>query len=136
MPRYLLDTNILIYIRQHKPPQIKARFARESADSVAMSVVTWGELLYGVQHSAAPERAREKLAALETYIPVLPVPLDAAEHYGEIRTDLAARGLMIGANDLWIAAHARAAGLVLVSNNTREFERVPRLMVENWATAG
>lgn len=135
MPRYLLDTNILIYIRRHKPPQVKARFARESADSVAMSVITWGELLYRVQRSAEPERAREKLVALETYIPVLPMPLDAAEHYGEIRADLAARGLMIGADNLWIAAHARAAGLVLVSNNTREFERVPRLMVENWATA-
>lgn len=131
-PRYLLDTNICIYIRREKPPNVRVRFARQQTGSVAMSVITWGELLYGVHHSEDPVAARAKLERIAAQIPVLPLPVDVAEHYGDIRAHLARRGELIGANDLWIAAHARAAGLAVVTNNVKEFRRVKGLKVENW----
>lgn len=131
-PHYLLDTNICIYIRQMKPVTVRERFARETPGNVGMSVITWGELLYGAAHSRTPAQARTKLKRVTTQIPVLPMPVDAAEHYGDIRASLAVAGNIIGANDLWIAAHARATGLVVVTNNVREFRRVKGLKVENW----
>lgn len=135
MPRYLLDTNILIYIRQHKPARVRRHFARQPSGSVGMSAITWGELLYGAYHSSDARGSMAKLTRLQAGIPALPLPLEAADHYGQIRANLAARGLLIGANDLWIAAHARAADLTLVTNNEREFRRVPGLKVENWVAA-
>lgn len=131
-PRYLLDTNICIYIRQERPPAVRARFARQAAGSVVMSVITWGELLFGAKHSAARDAALEKLQRIAAQIPVLPLPLDAAEHYGDIRAHLTAAGQLIGANDLWIAAHARAERLTIVTHNVDEFRRVPGLLVEDW----
>lgn len=130
---HLLDTNICIYIRQARPPKVKERFARMPPNSLAMSVITWGELLYGACRSVSPAAARAKLDHIAGQISVLPLPLEAAGHYGNIRAHLAGRGELIGPNDLWIAAHARAAGLILVTNNAREFRRVKGLKVENWA---
>ena len=130
--RYLLDTNICIYIKRKRPPQVRERMARLNPSSVAMSLITWGELLCGLHRSQSPDLARATLQQIAASIPVLPLPAEAAEHYGAIRATLAARGAPIGANDLWIAAHARAAKLTVVTNNTREFERVPGLKVENW----
>lgn len=129
---HLLDTNICIYIRQARPPAVKARFAKMAPGNLAMSVITWGELLYGAARSVDPAAARMKLDRIASQIPILPLPVDAADHYGDIRARLASRGELIGPNDLWIAAHARAAGLILVTNNAREFRRVKRLEVENW----
>lgn len=100
-----------------------------------MSVVSYGELRYGVERSRSRERALGLLDALTRIIPVLPLALDASSHYGRILALLSARGEVIGNNDVWIAAHAQAAGLVLVTNNEREFRRVPGLKVENWAAA-
>lgn len=131
-PHLLLDTNICIYIRRERPERVRVRLADQRVGSVAMSVITWGELLYGAHHSQHAAIARAKLARLAHLIPILPLPEDVAEHYGEIRAGLAAKGQMIGANDLWIAAHARSMGLVLVTNNAREFKRVKGLKVENW----
>lgn len=131
-PRYLLDTNICIYIRRHRPPQVLTRFRRLKPGDAAISVITSGELLYGAEKSLNRELALQQLADLATLIPVLPLPQEAAATYGAIRAHLEARGTMIGNNDLWIAAHARAEGLVLVTNNEREFKRVPGLKVENW----
>ncbi len=130
--RYLLDTNICIYIARHQPPEVRERFARHGANELAMSLVTYGELRFGAEKSQARERALTSLDQLTRLIQVLPLPLAAAEHYGEIRAVLQRSGQPIGNNDLWIAAHARAEDWVLVTNNEREFVRVAGLRVENW----
>lgn len=132
--RYLLDTNICIYIAKHNPPEVRERFAHHSVDELAMSVVTLGELRFGVEKSQARERALSALAQLEAAIQVMPLNEATGQHYGEIRGDLQRKGRPIGNNDLWIAAHARAQGWILVTNNEREFTRVQGLKVENWAT--
>lgn len=133
--RYLLDTNICIYVAKHHPPQVRQRFERHTARELAMSVVTYGELRFGAERSQQPERALEQLQQLSQLIEVVPLPVHAGLHYGQIRADLQQRGCVIGGNDLWIAAHARAEGWVLVTNNGREFERVPGLQVDNWVGA-
>jgi tRNA(fMet)-specific endonuclease VapC len=131
--RYLLDTNICIYIRQRRPPQVLSRFEKLRPGDVALSVITYGELLYGAAKSGDRESATKRLAELASILPVLPLPESAGDEYGEIRAALEAAGQAIGGNDLWIAAHARAAALTLVTNNVREFKRVPELKIENWA---
>jgi len=132
-PRYILDTNICIYIRSSRPMHIRARFEKLEPGAAALSVITYGELVYGTAKSADRALAMRRLEELVTLIPVLSLPDTAAGAYGAIRAELEARGGMIGNNDLWIAAHVRASGLVLVTNNEREFRRVPGLKVENWA---
>jgi tRNA(fMet)-specific endonuclease VapC len=92
-----------------------------------LSVITYGELHYGAQRSQQRTRALESLGRLVSLLPVVPLPWEATTAYGEIRAALEARGEMIGGNDLWIAAHAKAAGLTLVTNNEREFKRAPDL---------
>lgn len=131
-PRYLLDTNICVYIRGRQP-SVVARFEQLEAGDVGMSVITFGELAYGVAKSTQSERASSALARLAAFIPVLPLPQNAGEAYGAIRAALAQKGGLIGPNDLWIAAHALASGLILVTNNEREFKRVKELKIENWA---
>ena len=131
--RYLLDTNICIYIAKHNPPEVRERFARHAARELAMSVVTLGELRFGAEKSQSRERALTSIQTLTSLISVASLPEAAGEHYGQIRAALQASGQIIGNNDLWLAAHARAAGWILVTNNEREFVRVPRLQVENWA---
>lgn len=130
--RYLLDTNICIYIARHQPPEVRQRFERHGAEELAMSVVTYGELRFGAEKSQARAQALAALEQLTGRIQVVPLPLSAAEDYGQIRAELQRMGRPIGNNDLWIAAHARAEGWVLVTNNEREFVRVPGLVVENW----
>lgn len=130
--RYLLDTNICIYIAKHNPPAVRERFARHSASELAMSVITLGELRFGAEKSQARERALSVIRQLESLIQVAPLREEVGEHYGQIRAGLQARGLLIGNNDLWLAAQARSAGWIIVTNNEREFERVPGLQVENW----
>jgi tRNA(fMet)-specific endonuclease VapC len=130
--RYLLDTNICIYIARHNPPAVRARFARHTADELAMSVVTLGELRHGAEKSQAREKALIALNRLEAGIQVAPLTESVGQHYGQIRAALERAGQSIGNNDLWIAAHARAEGWILVTNNEREFSRVAGLQVENW----
>lgn len=132
--RYLLDTNICIYIAKHNPPEVRERFARHAARELAMSVVTLGELRFGAEKSQSRERALASIQTLTSLITVAPLPEAAGEHYGQIRAALQANGQIIGNNDLWLAAHARAEGWILVTNNEREFVRVPGLQVENWVT--
>jgi tRNA(fMet)-specific endonuclease VapC len=132
-PRYLLDTNICIYIRQEKPDAVLRRFRRLRPGEAALSVITYGELLYGVAKSAFRTAALERLRELVQWLPALPLPETAAKAYGTIRAELASKGQMIGNNDLWIAAHAIGAGLVLVTNNEKEFRRVRGLKMQNWA---
>jgi tRNA(fMet)-specific endonuclease VapC len=132
-PRYLLDTNICIYIRQRRPEKVLQRFRDLRPGEAALSVVTYGELVYGVAKSAHRAAALERLRELVHLLPALALPESAAEAYGAIRAELESKGEMIGNNDLWIAAHALAAGLTLATNNQREFRRVRGLKVENWA---
>ena len=132
--RFLLDTNICIHIRQKKSPEVLARFDEVHAGEAAMSTITHGELLYGAERSQNRESARRILSELVTWIPVLSLPDEAADEYGEVRANLEARGIMIGTNDLWIGAHAKVAGLTLVTNNEKEFRRISGLKIENWAS--
>ena len=131
--RYLLDTNICIYIAKRRPPEVAARFERLSPGQVGMSMVTYGELLFGAEKSQHPQAAAERLDRFVELIPVLELPGDSPRHYARIRVELERVGTPIGANDLWIAAHALAANLILVSNNLKEFGRVSGLQSENWA---
>lgn len=129
---YLLDTNICIYIIKQKPASVLAKFQSLQIGSVAMSMVTYGELQYGALRSNNAQKALDILQELKAYIPVLAMSETVAKEYADIRANLAAKGQMIGNNDLWIAAHARDLGHTLVSNNIKEFERVENLALENW----
>jgi len=133
-PRYLLDTNICIYIRNRKPESVQRRFRTLKPGEAVLSVITFGELLYGAEKSAQRATALELLRQLKEVLPVTGLPESAAAAYGTIRSGLERKGQTIGNNDLWIAAHAVAAGLTLVTNNEREFRRVRGLKVENWTT--
>jgi tRNA(fMet)-specific endonuclease VapC len=131
--RFLLDTNICIYIRRQRPPTVLARFRQLEPGEAVLSVISYGELIYGVEKTQFRERARRQLAELAGLLPVMELPMRAGEFFGSIRATLAAGGDMIGNNDLWIAAHALAADLILVTSNQREFRRVQGLEIENWA---
>lgn len=131
--RFMFDTNICIYIRQKRPPEVLARFEKLKAGEAGLSVITYGELIYGAAKSANRQQALERLDSLRSFLPVLDMPANTSHEYGQLRAMLEAQGEMIGGNDLWIAAHAKAMGLVLVTNNEREFKRVPGLKVQNWA---
>jgi tRNA(fMet)-specific endonuclease VapC len=130
--RFLLDTNICIYIRRRRPPGVLARFQRLKPGEAVLSVITYGELIYGLEKSQSREQAAKQLTELAGLVPIMELPLQAGEFYGAIRAALESKGEMIGNNDLWIAAHAKAAGLVLVTNNEREFRRVHGLKIQNW----
>src|SRR5437879_2343643 len=132
-PRYLLDTNICIYIRQRRPEEVLRRFRKLRAGEAALSVITYGELLYGAAKSAQRTAALDRLRELVQFLPALPLPESATESYRTLRTELESKGEMIGNNDLWIAAHALAAKLILVTNNEKEFQRVRGLKLQNWA---
>ena len=131
----MLDTNIShLYLRLNRPPEVTARFRQMRHGDAALSVITYGELLYGAERSQQRTHALESLARLVSLLPVAPLPAEAADAYGEIRAMLEAHGEVIGGNDLWIAAHAKAAGVILVTNNEREFKRIPGLRVQNWVS--
>ncbi|MDP3455232.1 type II toxin-antitoxin system VapC family toxin [Methyloversatilis sp.] len=132
---YLLDTNICIYIAKHNPPAVRARFAQHLANELAMSVITLGELRHAAEKSQSRDKSLATIARLEARIRVAPVTEAIGRHYGQIRAQLEVSGLPIGNNDLWIAAHARAEGWVLVTNNERKFSRVEGLQIENWVVA-
>jgi tRNA(fMet)-specific endonuclease VapC len=128
----MLDTDTCSYIMKRSHPLVLKRVQSLPVSDVCMSVVTKAELLYGV--AVSPRRAQDAaaLAAFLPYVEMLDLDEEAAQHYAGIRADLKRQGAMIGANDLFIAAHARALGLTLVTNNTAEFERVQGLELENW----
>ena len=131
--RFLLDTNICIYIRRKKPDPVLQRFRALKQGEAALSVIILGELLYGAEKSAQLAAALELLRELAQALSVMGLPETAAEAYGTMRAELERKGQMIGNTDLWIAAHAKAAGLTLVTNKEREFRHVPGLKVQNWA---
>ncbi len=132
MAEYMLDTDISSYIMKRSHDAVLKKLRKVALEVVCISVITKSELMFGVEES--PKRQQDQ-AALEEYlrhVMVLDFPDEAAIHYAQIRAALKARGAMIGANDLFIAAHARSLDLMLVTNNTGEFGRVPHLKIENW----
>jgi tRNA(fMet)-specific endonuclease VapC len=131
--RYLLDTNICIYIHRQKPEKVLTRFQKLKPGDAAISVITWGELLYGAEKSKQRKKILQMFEEFKTFVPVLPIPETAGNTYGTIRASLESKGTPIGNNDLWIAAHAKAADLTIVTNNEREFQRIPGLKIQNWA---
>lgn len=133
MAEYMLDTDISSYIMKRSHAAVLRRLQTVPIGVVAISVITKSELLYGVEVS--PRRQQDSVALSEylRHVEVLDFPDEAALHYAQIRAALKASGTMIGANDLFIAAHARSLRLTLVTNNTGEFGRVPELKIENWA---
>jgi tRNA(fMet)-specific endonuclease VapC len=133
--QYLLDTDICIYIAKNKPQHVRQRMAMCQPGELAMSVITCGELYLGAQKSNRPTEAFKVLQQLRANITVLDLDESVAKVYGDIRANLERQGCIIGANDLWIAAHAKSKGLVIVTNNTREYSRITGLTVENWAVA-
>jgi tRNA(fMet)-specific endonuclease VapC len=132
MPRYMLDTDTCSYIMKRSHDAVLKRLAKVPVSDVCISVITKSELLFGVEVSPKRRQDEAALDALLRYLEVLDFPDEASPHYAKIRADLKARGTMIGANDLLIAAHARSLGLTLITNNTREFGRVRNLSIDNW----
>jgi tRNA(fMet)-specific endonuclease VapC len=130
MPKYMLDTNMCIYLIKHQPAQVAQRFAACMAGDVVMSAITYAELEYGVAASAKPARERRHLAALVDDIPVVAFDRGAAAAYGPIRH--AASNRRSDRLDKLIAAHAVALGLTLVTNNERDFRSYPGIQIENW----
>jgi tRNA(fMet)-specific endonuclease VapC len=134
MLKYLLDTNIVIYVVKRRPLEVLAKF-NENAGRMAISAITLSELYHGAEKNA---KVSENLVAIEEFaslLDVLPYTAKASQHYGAIRSELEKSGQPIGVNDLHIAAHARSEGLVVVTNNMSEFARVPGLMLENWVAS-
>ncbi len=130
--KYLLDTNICIYIIKQKPSIVLERLQKVKVNEIGISVITLAELEYGVAKSGFPER--NKLALIQFLAPfeILPFSETAAAIYGRIRSDLEKKGQNIGPYDLLIGAQALSENLTLVTNNEREFRRIPGLMIENW----
>jgi tRNA(fMet)-specific endonuclease VapC len=135
MLKYLLDTNIVIYVIKRRPVEVLGLF-NENAGRMAILAITLAELIHGAEKST---RVAQNLAVVDDFasrLEVLPYTSRASQHYGAIRAILERAGRPIGVNDLHIAAHARSEGLTLVTNNLAEFERVPGLLTENWVGAG
>lgn len=131
MHRYMLDTNIVIYVIKRRPVEMLSKFNAQLGRMV-ISSVTLAELYYGAEKSQFPDRNLRVVEDFVSRLDVLSYDARAAFHYGAIRADLERKGTPVGANDLHIAAHARSAGLTLVTNNLREFNRVEGLLSENW----
>lgn len=132
MLKYLLDTNIVIYTMKKRPQQVKARFEQNNG-RMAVSSVTAGELVFGAERSQQVDRNLTDIEALLSRLDVLSFDSKAAYHFGQIRAALYQAGQPIGPYDMMIAGQARSLGLILVTNNTKEFKRVPGLVMEDWS---
>ena len=131
-PHYLLDTATCLLIARHHPSAVRQRFARHASRELAISVITLGELLARAETSPSRERALAGIHHLAQLLPVCPLPETAAAHYGQIAARFQARGEAMATNDIWVAAHALAAGWILVSPDAGRFAQVPGLQFENW----
>jgi tRNA(fMet)-specific endonuclease VapC len=130
--RYMMDTDTCIYLKNRRPPAIAKRFSTLQWGEVVISVITFGELYNGALKSREIEAALSNVNRLGERLPVKPLSVEVAKVYATIRSLLEKQGNIIGGNDLWIAAHAMALGLTVITNNTKEFNRVEGLSVENW----
>lgn len=131
--KYMLDTNICIYVIKHKPDVVIKKFLSHDPEEMCISAITYAELMHGVEKSTAVERNRIAMSLFLSPITILQFDEQAAEAYGRIRAELEKKGTPIGPMDTLIAGHARSRGLILVTNSTREFNRVAGLTVEDWA---
>ena len=131
MIKYLLDTNIIIYAIKNRPIVVRDKF-NQHVGQMAISTVTIGELMYGVERSAQPEKNLADVEGLIARLEVIDFDQSSAEHFGDIRASLLRTGQPIGPYDMMLAGHARSRGLILVTNNVKEFERVAGLRIENW----
>ncbi|MDU7365725.1 MAG: type II toxin-antitoxin system VapC family toxin [Acinetobacter baumannii] len=131
MLRYMLDTNIVIYTIKNKPPEVKVRF-NAVATQLCVSSITVAELIYGAENSQNPIKNLRVVEDFLSRLQILDYTPEAAAQYGMIKADLRRKGTLISDNDTHIAAHARSHGFILVTNNTKEFQRVEALQLENW----
>lgn len=132
MLKYMLDTNIVIYTIRKRPEQVRSVF-KQHKGQMCISAITLGELVFGAEHSQQVERNLADIEEMVARLEVLPFNGKAAYHFGRIRAELYSAGQPIGPYDMMIAGHARASGLILATNNIKEFVRVPGLLLENWA---
>ena len=132
MLKYMLDTNMVIYTIKNRPEKVREAFTLHEGQT-CISSVTLGELIYGAEKSSQTERNISVIEGLAARLEVMPFDEKAAAHFGQLRAELAKAGKSIGPYDLMIAGHARALGLVLITNNLKEFQRVPGLRLDNWA---
>ena len=132
MIKYMLDTNMVIYTIKNRPEKVRRMFNQHEGQ-MCISMVTLGELIYGAERSARPEHSLAVIEGFAARLGILPFESGDANHFGQVRAELAAAGTPIGPYDAMIAGHARARGLILVTNNLREFQRVPGLRLENWS---
>ena len=130
--RYMLDTNICIYVIKHKPETVFQKLQNINPEDVCISSVTYAELVHGIEKSAAVEKNRLALSMLLANMEILDFDVDAADCYGKIRAALEKKGTPIGPLDMMIAAHAQSLGYTVVTNNMKEFSRVSALQIENW----
>lgn len=130
--KYMLDTNICIYAIKHKTEAVIKNFLSHMPEEMCISAITYAELMYGVEKSMAIEKNRIALSLFLSPLTILEFQASAAEEYGKVRAELESKGMTIDPMDLLIAGHARSKGLILVTNNTREFCRVEGLVVEDW----
>lgn len=131
MIKYLLDTNIVIYVLKRRPIEVLEIFNR-NANRMAISSNTLAELIYGAEKSQYVDKNLEAIEEFISHLEVLSYDAKASQHYGQIKSGLEKKGQLIGENDLHIAAHAISQGFILISNNLKEFSRVPNLALENW----
>ena len=131
--RYMLDTNICIYVIKHKPEKVFRKLQTIHPEDVCISSVTYAELVHGVEKSAAVEKNRLALSILLANMEILDFDVDAADYYGKIRADLEKKGTPIGPLDMMIAGHAQSLGYTVITNNMKDFSRVAALKIENWA---
>ena len=130
--KYMLDTNICIYIIKRKPDKLLSKLKAVVKEGVSISTITLAELEHGVALSTYPEKNADALIQFLSVVELLSFDARAASQYGLIRADLQRKGMLIGQMDLLIAAHAKANGYILVTNNVREFTRVDNLVIEDW----
>ena len=134
MLKYMLDTNICIFTSKNKPQQVREMFMRHTGQ-ISISTITLMELIYGAEKSAEPEANLAIVEGLAARLEVLDYNAAAAAHTGQVRAELAKQGSPVGPYDAQIAGHARSLGLIVVTNNTREFQRIPGLRIEDWVSA-
>ena len=130
--KFMLDTNTCIYIIKRKPPDVIERFNQTEISQIGISSITLSELLYGVSKSSKPEQNQIALMQFVAPLEILPYSDEAAQYYGDLRAYLEKQGAPIGSLDMLIAAHALSTNCVLVTNNEKEFIRVPNLKTDNW----
>ena len=130
--KYMLDTNTCIYVIKHKPDTVIRKFLSHDPEELCISAITYAELMHGVEKSMAVERNRIAMSLFLSPITILQFDERAAEEYGRIKAELEKKGTPIGPMDTLIASHAKSRGIIIVTNNTREYNRVVGLTVEDW----